>query len=236
MTTPIAPWNYFPYRGQLEFHRSGQAGRVQNDGDVRQIDGIAVDVPDFSSKLVIPTSFAPGPGIQTVKREGPPNLLAPSTLAASIQLQSLPQLSQAERDAAKTKDASAYATAIGEVTEMYFTPAGTEPQSVEDLGFVPGEVLHGGRKAEYVASEVARIHRMADIKTKPSAEYDADVKLAYDPLAQEYVMLRPGQFGYGRVTSAPGGVRPDAARCLQDGLTTTVSPFPTVRCRSASSR
>jgi len=212
VTTPIAPWNYFPYSGQLEFYRSGQAGRVQNDGDVRQIDGIAVDVSGFSSKLVIPSSFTPGPGIQTVKREAPPNLLAPSTLAASIQLQSLPQFSQAERDAAKTKDASVYVTAIGEVMEMYFTPVGTEPRSIEGLGFVPGEVLHGGGKAEYVESEVARIRRMADIETKLSAEYGADVKLAYDPLAQEYLMLRRGQFGYDRVTSA----REMYARALQD--------------------
>ncbi len=200
------------YSGQLEHYRSGKAGRLRNDGDTRDIDGLAVDVTGSTAKLSVAATFTPAAGVQVVRREGPPSLLAPSTLGAAIRLQGLPQFSMEEREAAKARDATAYVTSVGEVTEMYFTPAGAEPQSVEGLGFIPGDVLHGGGKYAYVQSQVERARRLAGIEAKLAAEYGSDVKLAYDPLGQDYVMLRPGQFGYDRVTSA----REVYDRVLQD--------------------
>jgi hypothetical protein len=213
MTTTFTPTSYFPRSSHLEHYRSGRAGPVRNDGEMREIDGIAVDITGMSSKVAVAATFKPADGVQIIRRsEGPPSLLAPSTMAATIQLQSLPKYSQAELDAAKAKGGGGYVTSVGEVTEMYFTPAGGEPQSVEGLGYLPGDVLQNGGQAEYVKSQVARARGLAEVETKLSEQYGADVKLAYDPMAREYIMLRPGQFGYDRVTSA----RDVYAQVLQD--------------------
>jgi hypothetical protein len=194
--------SFLAQSGQLEFYRSGKAGQFRNDGDVRQIDGFAIDVAGSTSKLVRSATFEPGAGVNVVKREGPPSLLAPSTLAASIELQAMPNFSKAEIAAAKALGGNGYVTSVGEVTEMHFTPIGAEPQSVEGLGFLLGDVLQGGGRIDYVKRQIARSGELARIEGDLSAEYGADVKLAFDPMAEEYVMLRPGQFGYDRVKSA----------------------------------
>src|SRR5690349_5125584 len=72
------------WSGQLDDYRSGKAGRVINGGNVRQIDGFAIDVSGTSSYLAIPMSFAAAPGITVVKDGEIPSALAPSTMAASI--------------------------------------------------------------------------------------------------------------------------------------------------------
>lgn len=195
--------SYLAQTGQMELYRSGRIGRLHNDGDVRQINGFAIDVTGSTSKVVMPTAFTPGVGIQTVKAGTPPSLLASSTLAAAIQLQGLPDISEAQKEAVKAGDGSAYVTSIGEVKEMYFTPVGAESQAVEGLGFLPGHVLHDrGAKIEYVKSQIARAGELARIEKQMSAEHGVDVKLAFDPMAGEYVMLRPGQPGYDQVKSA----------------------------------
>ena len=198
----ITPYSALLAGGQLEHYRSGKAGRIRNDGDIRQIDGLSVDVTGSPARVSVASTFKPAEGVQVVRREASPSLLSPSTLAATIQLQGLPKFDPAELEAVRAGGASGYVTAVGEVTEMYFTPAGAEPQSVEGLGFIPGDVVQSGGTDEYVKGQVERARKLADIETKLAAEYGSDVKLAYDPLGQEYVMLRPGPFGYDRITSA----------------------------------
>jgi hypothetical protein len=50
--------------------------------------------------------------------------------------------------------------------------------------------------------EVANSGELAKIEKQLSAEHGVDVKIAFDPLAGEYMMLRPGQPGYDQVKSA----------------------------------
>jgi hypothetical protein len=188
--------------GQLNFYRSGAAGVIRNDGDVRRINGFAIDVAGSMSKVVTSQAFTPGPGVTAVKPQASPNRLAPSTMAASIQLQGVPTFGKAEMDAVKAGSGSAYVAEVPETVEILFTPVGAEPQQVEGLGFLPGDVFQSDGAIDYVKGQIGRSGELARIEAQLSDEHGVDVKLAFDPLAEEYVMLRPGQPGYDRVTSA----------------------------------
>lgn len=194
--------SYLAHSGRLDLYRSGTEGRIRNDGEVARINGFAIDLTGTTSKLVRTVPFAAGAGIDTVAAEQPRGLLASSTLAASIQLQNVPSFSAEALAAAKARGGASYVAAVPETVEIHFTPIGAEPQPVEGLGFVPGEVLQSGTKVDHVARQIARAGELARIETRLSEEQRADLKIAFDPLAEEYVVLRPGQPGYDRVTSA----------------------------------
>lgn len=204
MAVPLTTQSsWLAFTGQLEYYRSGKAGTLRNGGDVRQVNGFDIDVTGTASKLMVPTTFTPGPGIKTVSGGNSANLLDSGTLAASIQLQSEIGSAADWKAAAKSgADASAYVTSVGEVTELAYTPVGAEPQSVEGLGYFPGDVVRNGGQIDYVKSQVERDAALARTEAQLSAEYGVEVKLAFDPLAGEYMMLRPGQAGYDQVTSA----------------------------------
>lgn len=203
MTAPIrTQTSFLEMFGQMDHLRSGKVGRFQNDGDVHQMNGFAVDVSGSMSKLMVASSLEAGAGVNVVPRGASSGLLAPGTLAATIQLRGLPQFGQAEIDAAKARGAGGYVTAMEDVTELEFTPVGAEAQSVEYPGYIPGDVLQNGTESAHLKRQVERTRDLADLEASLSVEYGVEVKLAFDPMAQEYVMLRPGQAGYDRVTSA----------------------------------
>jgi hypothetical protein len=195
---------YLTWTGLLDHYRSGKAGAVVNDGDVREINGFAIDVTGTSSYLLAPTRFEPGPGIKVVKRDEVPSTLAPSTMA-SLQMLTMEDGDTSWKEAADNPPLDQpWVTAIGEVTALIYVPTGTEPQPVDGVGFLPGDVFQKGGSAhlDYFKREVARAGELAKIEKQLSADYGVDVKIAFDPLAGEYLMLRPGQPGYDGMKSA----------------------------------
>jgi hypothetical protein len=192
------------WTGQLDYYRSGKAGAVVNDGDVREINGFAIDVTGTGSHLLAPSQFEPGPGIKVMKRDEMPSVLAPSTMAASLQMLTMEDGDTRWKEAAEhPPTGEPLVTAIGEVTSLIYVPTGTEPQPVDGVGFIPGDVFQKGGSAilDYTKREVARAGELAKIEKQLSADYGVDVKIAFDPLAGEYLMLRPGQPGYDGLKS-----------------------------------
>jgi hypothetical protein len=226
LTTQNSPLTYWG-RGQLDYYRSGAQGQIHNGGDVSQINGFSIDVSGSASSLVSTNEFTPGLGNKTIKAGDVSSLLAPSTLTDALKLQEVPkqthEFTQAEIDAVKKKDAGIYAVAIPEDVQVTFVPTGAEPHSVELPDYIPGDVFQQGKQLDYIKSEVARDGELAKIEADLRHQYGPDVKLGYDPLGEEYILLRPGQRGYDKIESAEDIFRkiPEELQKLGFGL----SPF-----------
>lgn len=190
--------------GLLDAFRARNAAPVRNDGHVRQIGGFAVDVGGVSAAAVSVQKVAAGAGVKTFRPEGPASLLSPQSLAAAMSLQQVDGIDPAAFAAARGRsiEGTPYeGIAIAETVEVHHRPVGLE--SVQGLADLPGDVL-GDQDAEiaYQRRQIARVGELARIEADLAQEYGEPVKLAFDPLAEEYLMLRPGQRGYDEVKSA----------------------------------
>lgn len=187
--------------GQLDQYLSGRYGSLHNAGDVQKINGFSIDTSGETASLVSTSSFA-APGVPTYQPGAQPALLSGDTLGSLLQSQEIPAFDPAALQATRQQDTSQYIAGVPATVEVHYTPAGAEPQSVEGLGFIPGDVFLSGNIAEYQKQQVARAGELARTEKDLRQQYGSDVKLAYDPLGGDYVMLRPGQAGYDRVKSA----------------------------------
>ena len=197
MVQPLHTQISFPgASGQLDWYRSGSQGQIRNDGDVRQIDGFPIDLSGSGSTLVSNSRFESGKGIRTVDA-APHGALSPSTLGALIQIKA-----NGDVNATQSADSSPYIASVQATISVSYTPIGAEPQSVELPGFIPGDVFKSGNATDYIKSQIARDGELAKTEINLRQQFGADVKLAFDPLSGEYMMLRPGQTGYDSVKSA----------------------------------
>lgn len=206
----ISPYtNQFGYAfltGLDQRFRSGSEGTLRNEGDVRNINGFAVDVTGQNTKAESRTTQAiqPGKGVKTVKPDTAASLLDPSTLAASVALQTT-GVTYSQNELRAVMDRSVAGTmfdgmAIAESVEITRTQE-LAPEQVSGVGFLPYKM---GRTEEiaHVEREIARAAELADIERKLSDEFKTRIKMAYDTVSGEYLALRPGQNGYDRVMSA----------------------------------
>ncbi len=192
--------SYLKFNGKLDYYRSGAEGEVRNQGDVRKINGFDIDVSGTPTTLVTENAFQPGKGIHYVKGTPPQQNLSSSTMGLMLQMQDI-QFNTADLKAVMDKE-SPFDITVTTTGEVSFQPTGAEPQSVEGLGFIPGDVFRSGNIEDYRKSQLSRNGELANIEAGLRKEYGADVKLAFDPLSEEYIMLRPGQAGYDNVSSA----------------------------------
>ena len=204
MTTALTTQSSFlAQTGQLAKYRSGLYGTFTNQGDVQNINGFNIDLSGTSSSLLQTTAFTPGKGVKTYNPAAPASgLVAPDTFSTLLQLQNTAAFTPDNLKNVMNADASAYIAAVPENITVSYQPAGTEPQSVEGLGYFPGDVFQNGNQIDYMKQQITRTGELAKIEANLQKQYGQDVKIAFDPMGGEYMMLRPGQAGYDSVKSA----------------------------------
>lgn len=199
----ISQASYFALFGDLSAYQAKHAGQVQNPGEIRRFGDVAVDISGQAAYSNATTKFEAGPGVRTYRPETPGALLAPDTLAASVALQTDIPADAVERLKAGDLDpAFAGMISVPETVEIRHTPAA--PETVSGPGFIPGDVFAKGRAAEadWFGRQIAGQGQLAQVEAELAKQYGDDIKLAYDPLGEDYLMLRPGQPGYDEVQSA----------------------------------
>lgn len=205
MVTPITPRINNPALSHLtDQFRQRHAGDIRNDGDVRDIGGFAVDVAGSNSRSEAKTATAiqPGAGVRTFKPQPVSALLSPASLPVALRTQDI-AFSRETMDAVKGRSVEGTpleGMAIAESAEVTHTET-VAPEAIQGLGYGPANLGRAEEKS-LIESQIARLGELAGAERRLRAEYGEDVKLARDPVADEYLMLRPGQEGYDDVRSA----------------------------------
>lgn len=214
MTAPIISSVY-----QMDFaalFRDRWAGRLANQGDVRDVGGFAIDVSGQVSRGQETTrsAFTPGSGSTVYDPSTPPH--APQAVGGGLStsnlliLQGIPtdqlQASMAAPAAASVIGANPYAVAIPASVDVVHRED-APIQQVTTVGYFPGDAPDKGTQRDLTIAQVERLRALADIERDLSAEFGQPVKLAWDGGAGEYLMLRKGDAGYDDFRSVADLVR-----------------------------
>lgn len=193
--------SYVAMVGLLDQFWAENAGRVRNPGQVRQINGFSIDLEGKMPEVVTTSTFTPGVGVRTYRPETAAGLLSSDTLSV---LQTLPADVAPDWNAfqaVRSADASAYVAAVPETVEVIHRPV-HGPETVSDFGFLPDLEMDPAELTEFRRAQLTRDGELVLIERQLQAEFGPEVKVAYDPYAEEYLMLRPGQPGYDATLSA----------------------------------
>lgn len=178
------------------------ARQIRLSGEVRRLEGVMVNLGGETAAVVQRRSVQAGQGVRTFAPEpAAGDRFAAETLSALQQVQGLDPAAFAEARGRSVAGTAYDGVAIQDTVEVEWRPTGVE--AVEGLGYLPGDVLgNPAAEADHMRAQVDRAGRLAGLEDRLSREHGQPVKLAWDPLGETYVMLRPGQRGYGDVPSA----------------------------------
>jgi hypothetical protein len=178
------------------------ARQIRLNGEVRRLEGAMVNLSGETAAVVQRQSIAAGQGVRTFTPEpAAGDRFAPETLSALQQVQGLDPAGFAEVRGRSVAGTAYDGIAIQDTVEVEWRPTGVE--AVEGLGYLPEGVFgNPAAEADYMRGQVERAGKLAGLEERLSQEHGQPVKLAWDPLAENYVMLRPGQRGYDDVPSA----------------------------------
>lgn len=205
MVSPLtSQTGYAAMSGLLDGLRTQRGATLRNPGDVREIGGFRIDVSGQSARTekVTATAIEPGKGVRTFKPEAMQGVLSDATTSSLIQLQAGDWSVEAirairERSVEGTPFEGMAIAESAQVTQTQTAPV----EQVQGIGFFPG-IMSRAEEIAYMKQQIARAGELAEIETQLSAEHGAPVKLAWDPLGEDYVALKPGDEGYDRVRSA----------------------------------
>ena len=206
---------------QMDFanpFRDRWAGRTVNDGDVRNIGGFQIDVAGKPTRgqESYTSAVTPGAGTTLYDPDRPPH--APPPLDAGLPSSSLVVLQGDFREQFRTAKEADAANALSpeqnpfavsmpsHVVIQHFED--TRPEQITSVGYF-GEGVGMGAASQkgFVMGQVDRLKALAKIERDLSAEYGEPVKLAWDSVSGEYMMLRQGQAGYSDILSVNDLVR-----------------------------
>ena len=190
--------------------QSGQAQGIHNPGHRRLVNDIWVDVAGASASRPFEAEVIPAKGVKTAGAAS--DVMSPEVLAIALQMQTAPaaQASQSATEEPSIENTPFRGVTVPKTLTLHHIAM---PRSVEGLGFIPGDVFLSGGISGHYQREITRLGELAKAEEQLSQEYGQKVKLAFDPIANEHIMLRPGDPSYDRVT----GVR--------DTLANDVSQF-----------
>jgi hypothetical protein len=159
---------------------------------------IAVSAAPGTTRMVAP--------VQPVAPIAPPvGRLVTGEALAELQGANFDFAAERERLAA-AKAAGAYGLAsMPEVPTLRPVPPKTPLREVGALGFIPGDVLHGGGARgliDHVRSQLAEIRDLARREAEISERLGEPVKIAFDPNSGHTVVLTRADADYARVRSA----------------------------------
>lgn len=188
--------SFVRFTGQYDQSLAGRA--IQNADIIRTVNGLGVDVSGSLASVQ-----GGGGAVRAASRPAAP-LLDGSTVMALGQLYTLPPGKVDRVETARAEavgDAGlAIANLPAEPIQATYTPA---PEPVEGVGFLPGDALQDPKaRMDTYRQEIARAGALAQAEKSLSQQEGVPVHLAFDQIAQNYVMLKPGQLGYDDVPSA----------------------------------
>lgn len=192
-----------------DLFRQRWGANTVNDGDVRDVLGFKIDVTGTVARgeRITRSVVTPGPGSTTydpaTRPHTPPDSSLPSSSLIALQGGALDrsQIEEAMNRPPSDLAENPYAVSLPAYVDVIQSEAG-RIDSVTSVGY---SAIDGpfSRQAEmdFTRGQIDRLQALAKIERDLSHEYGEPVKLAWDGVAQEYLMLRPGQDGYDRVTS-----------------------------------
>lgn len=204
MVSPITPQvGYAGMTGLAERFRQSNAGSLINDGDVRNINGFNVDVTGTNTRAqrTITTAFQPGPGSRTYKPDAVSGMIAPTALSSTLRTQEI-QLTRVDVEKAMSRvPDEAFTVSIPETVDIVHSQE-VAVEQVASIGYFDRVPQSKGEEIAQIEKQIDRLGRLADIERQLGVEHGSPVKLAWDPISEEYLMLKPGQEGYDRVRGA----------------------------------
>jgi len=204
--------------GLVDRIRERPGGSIVNEGDVRNINGFAIDVSGINTRWEKTTEAAiqPGKGVRTFTPETAAALLAPDALSSSLKTQDV-AFTRQQLDAVRERGVEGTALeglAIAATATVIHTES-VPVEQVQGIGVYDRAVTSRADDIAYIGERLARSGELAGIERRLSAEYGEAVKVAWDPVAGEYLMLRKGQPGYEQVRSAQEVFDTDVNRTLR---------------------
>jgi len=191
--------------GAAELFRKRPAGRIVNNGDVRNVGGFNIDVSGTNTRWekTTRTAIEPGKGVRSIKPETAASVMAPSTLSASLEAQEITWGRDMLDEARNRSVEGTMFEGMGIAATVEITQTNSLPiESVAGMGYYDREINSGAEDIAYLGDQLTRAGELAKIERELSQEFGEPVKLAWDAAGQEYLMLRRGQDGYDRVNSA----------------------------------
>lgn len=204
--------------GRVDQFAQRPGGSIINEGDVRHINGFAIDVSGTNTRWEKTTegSVQPGKGVRTFTPETAAALLAPDALSSSLMTQ---DVAFSRDQLAAVRERGVEGTVLeGMAIAATATVIHTESvpiEQIQGLGFYDRAVTSRADDIDYIGRQLARSGELAEIERRLAREYGEDVRIAWDPVSQEYLMLRPGQAGYDQVRSAREVFADDVNRTLR---------------------
>ena len=217
MVSPISSQiGYAALTGLAEQFRQRHAGSIVNPGDVRTIDGVNVDVSGTNTvaRTTMTTAFQPGAGGRTHRPETASGLLGPTALSSALKTQEI-SLSRADFEKARSLvPDEAYIVSIPETVDIVHSEE-VPIEQVASPGYFDRVPRSREEKVAQIEAQIDRLGRLSNIERELGEEHGAAVKLAWDAVSGEYLMLKPGQAGYDRVRGAQdllAGVKSDLGK------------------------
>lgn len=217
MVSPISSQvGYAATTGLVDRFRERHAGSIVNAGDVRTMDGVNVDVSGTNtvSRKTTTTAFQPGPGGRTHRPETPSGMLGLTALSSTLKTQEI-SLTRVDFEKAMSRvPDEAYIVSVPETVDIIHTEE-VPVEQVASPGYFDRVPRSRGEEIAQIEAQIDRLGRLSDLERELGEEHGAAVKLAWDPVAGEYLMLKPGQAGYDRVRGAQdllAGVKSDLGK------------------------
>lgn len=175
------------------------SGRIVNPGEVRQIGRFAIDVAGApaSREASTRTSVVAGPAttLERLPHASPASSVAlPTSSLMILQGDSALTYKAMAKDAAPSH---AWAATLPSEVEVAHRPP-SQIRQVDGVGYFP-EVGDKASQRAFTVGRVDELKALARIEADLATEFGEPVKLAWDDLSGEHIMLRPGDAGYDRV-------------------------------------
>lgn len=206
MPPPVTNSSFQPDLSALFRQRWGD--RLVNTGEVRDIGGFNIDVTGTAARgqETYRSQITPGTGGKTYD----PDQVGAFTPDGRLPASNLVTFPNNLRDVLESAQASADAGAQGVVGDNPYAvtlPAWvdidhSEEGRPEQISTVRYLAKTGDAAQDMNIAQIDRLRALADVETQLRGEFGQAVKLAWDGGSDEYLMLRPGQDGYDRVTGA----------------------------------
>lgn len=212
MTAPITSSTYQMDLSAL--FRDRWAGRTVNAGEVRDVGGFQIDVAGQAARgqETYRSNVTAGRATRLYDPESPPPH-ASSALSGGLPTSSLLVLqgdsagtfkapAQTDTQLTLPPDQNPYAVSLPAWVDIQHTED-SRPSQITSVSYF-GEGVGPGADSQkaFTLNQVDRLKALAKIERDLSAEYGEPVKLAWDGVAGEYMMLREGQLGYNDVLGA----------------------------------
>lgn len=203
ITSSVFQSNFFS-----DLFRQRWGSNIVNEGDVRDIDGFRVDVSGQASRGETTTrsAFTAGSGARyaTEPAHTPPvDPALPSSSLLTLQGEFPDQayhLDTLMRPEGVDQNNPCVVMIPAHVDVVHSEEAA--PDQVSSVGYYSGEgAFSRTAETDFTRGQIERLQALARIERDLGAEYGEPVKLAWDGVAREYLMLRPGQPGYDRIAS-----------------------------------